>query len=80
LPQTSQPRPVIVRREICRPSVYSVAQPQIPGRHLVREIVRQIPQPAQPALICIPQQQTTAQQLVPVFSTRQVSFQKTGTL
>jgi hypothetical protein len=53
----------------------------MPGRRLVREIIRQIPQTSsagQPALVCVPQQQMTpqaqaVQQFVPVFATRQVS-------
>ncbi len=78
---------MIVRREVCSPAAYPVVRQQTPGRRLVREIVRQIPQPApttaQPAYVCVPQQQQqqqiitqpqTVQQLVPVFATRQVSF------
>jgi len=78
---------VIVRREVCSPGAYPVVRQQTPGRRLVREIVRQIPQPApttaQPAYVCVPQQQQqqqiitqpqSVQQLVPVFATRQVSF------
>jgi hypothetical protein len=56
----------------------------MPGRRLVREIIRQIPQTSsagQPALVCVPQQQMTpqaqgVQQFVPVFATRQVSWEK----
>jgi hypothetical protein len=81
LQPTQQPRQVIVKREICRPALCSVVQPQSPGRHLVRQIIRQIPQTSQSALVCVPQQQTTTQQqvfqqFVPVFATRQVSFQR----
>ncbi len=78
LPTSSpaQPRQLVVRREICRPTGYPIVQQQMPGRHLVREIVRHIPQTqptSQPALVCLPQQQSV-QQFVPVFATRQVSF------
>ncbi|CAF0763193.1 unnamed protein product [Adineta ricciae] len=82
------PRQVIVKREICQPGAYPVIRQQVPGRHLVRQIVRQIPQPApvaQPALVCVPQQQQqiinqpqAIQQLVPVFATRQHVVQPRG--
>jgi hypothetical protein len=79
------PRQVIVRREICQPAAYPIMQQQqMPGRRLVREIVRQVPQTSagiQQALVCVPQnhqqainQQQAVQQLVPVFAGRQVSF------
>ncbi len=84
LPAPSTPRPVIVRREICRPAAYPIIQQQIPGRHLVREVVRHIPQiqsAPQPTLVCFPQQQQqqqqpqqAIQQFVPVFAARQVIF------
>ncbi len=79
LPTSSAPRQVIVKREICRPAGYPIVQQQMPGRHLVREIVRQIPQTqstSQPAFVCLPQQtqQQGVQQFVPVFATRQVSL------
>ncbi|CAF2857811.1 unnamed protein product [Rotaria sp. Silwood2] len=64
LPQTQPARQIIVKREMGRPTGYQVAQQQIPGRQLVREIVRQIPQissTAQSALVCTPQQQATGQ-------------------
>jgi hypothetical protein len=59
-------------------------QQQIPGRRLVREIVRQVPQTSsgiQQGLVCVPQQhqqvmtqQQSVQQLVPVYAPRQVSL------
>ena len=63
-------------------------QQQGPTRHLVREIIRQIPQTAQPTFVCVPQQQQqqqfqqpqqqTVQQFMPVFASRQVSsYQRT---
>lgn len=63
MPQTQAPRQVFVKREVCRPAGYPVIQQQMPGRHLVKEIIRQIPQTsaAQPAMICMPQQSTVAQ-------------------
>ena len=83
---------MIVRREVCQPGGYSVVQSQpqqIPGRQLVREVIRQVPQTSvmapQPALVCVPQQQqqitqvpttNAVQQLVPVYSTRQVCHLK----
>ncbi|CAF0854997.1 unnamed protein product [Adineta steineri] len=100
-PAPQQPRQVIVRREICRPGAYPIQQQQqqrqlqqqIPGRQLVREIIRQIPQQAsgpQSALLCMPQQQQqqqqqqitnqqqAVQQLVPVFAARQHVVQPKG--
>lgn len=83
MPTCQQPRQVIVRREICRPTGYPMtAQQAVPGQRLVREIVRQIPattSTCQPALVCVPQQQQqqqVPQQLVPVFTQRQVIFAK----
>ncbi|UJR33974.1 hypothetical protein I4U23_021390 [Adineta vaga] len=80
------PRQVIVRREVCRPAGYPIVRQQVPGRQLVREIVRQIPQQqciAQPTFVCVPQQQQqqqqqAVQQLVPVFATRQHVVQPKG--
>jgi hypothetical protein len=87
LPAQQQARQVIVRREICQPNSYPAVQQQMPARRLVREVIRQVPQPSnngQPALVCVPQQQQqmspaqahSMQQLVPVFATRQVSHEK----
>ena len=87
LPAPQQSRQVIVRREICQPNGYPAVQQQMPTRRLVREVIRQVPQPsgtAQPALVCVPQQQQqmspgqahSMQQLVPVYATRQVSHER----
>ncbi|CAF0852686.1 unnamed protein product [Rotaria sordida] len=80
LPQTQQPRPIVVKREINRPTGYQVAQQQIPTQHLVREIVRQIPQissTTQPTVVCTSHQQTTAQPTVFCVPQQQAKAQST---
>ncbi len=80
LPVPQPQRQLIVQRETCQPTVCA----PVPQPAPCRRIVRQVPQqciPAQPAVVCtrkhqqqiIPRQPQVVQQLVPVFSQRQVS-------
>lgn len=85
LPPPPQRRQVVIERETCQPTACVPPPPQPTAcRRVVREIVRQVPQqcaPAQPAVVCskqnqqqvIPGQSQVVQQLVPVYSQRQVS-------
>ncbi|CAF0774180.1 unnamed protein product [Rotaria sp. Silwood1] len=81
LPQTQPSRQIVVKREMSRPTAgYQAAQQQIPGRHIVREIVRQIPQVSsttQPTLVYTPQQQTTAQPALFCMPQQQANVQPT---
>ncbi|CAF1153945.1 unnamed protein product [Adineta steineri] len=90
LPQPPpQPRQVIVQRECCQPTCCAIPQQQAPCRRLVKEIIRQVPQPcapAQPAVVCtrqqqqqiIPAQTQACQQVVPVYATRRHIVQPKG--
>ena len=84
LPPPEPQRQVVIQREACQPTACCPPPQPAPCRRLVREIIRQVPQPCappQPAVVCTQEQQQTIiqqppqvrQQLVPVYATRRVS-------
>lgn len=83
LPTPAVQRPIVVKREICQPVGCPIVRQQIPARQVIRQVT-QVQSAPHPAMLCFPQQQQqqqqAVQQLVPVFATRQVSFDREYTI